>query len=68
MHSRVNFSSRMSEGCRKITQGRQGREILVQTHEQRTYALTYALIRDALLYCQAGWRCTSRQLIPRLVC
>lgn len=44
----------MSEGCRKITRGRQGREILVQTHEQRTYALTYALIRDALLYCQAG--------------
>lgn len=54
IHSRVNFSSRMSEGCRKITRGRQGREILVQTHEQRTYALTYALIRDALLYCQAG--------------
>ncbi len=46
MHSHMNFLSRMSDGCRKITQGRQGHEILVQTHEERTYALTYALIRD----------------------
>ena len=46
MHSHVNFISWMSDGCRKISRGRQGHEILVQTHEDRTYALAYALIRD----------------------
>lgn len=29
----------MSEGCRKITRGTQGHEILVQTHEENAYAL-----------------------------
>lgn len=42
---RMNLLSRMSGHCRKITRGRQSRENLVQTHEERTYALTYALIR-----------------------
>lgn len=46
MHSHMNFLSRMSECCWKITRGRQGHEILVQTHEESTYALTYKLIRD----------------------
>lgn len=41
----MNFLLRMSEGCRKITRGMQGHEILVQTHEENAYALIYALIR-----------------------